>query len=254
MDRNANFMATHVTEVGFRVRSIHVVDDVEEEAVAAFREAIAKKPHFVLVTGGMGPGHDDNTRECVAKAVDLPLVLDEKGQEFLQNAYRRLVAHGVVRDAELNEQRLTMAMVPEGAICFENPIGTAPGVQLNVGSTMFFLLPGQPEELRRMFQSYVQPVLEAQGPDGYRVVSHIDYPGGDESAISRLLSDVARRHPGVHPRARLQGSTGEQEVRMKISLAAEGSDKDEVQKLLAEAEADLRARLGLEVGGLTAGE
>lgn len=250
LDRNANFMATHVTEAGYRVRTIQVLDDQEDEAIQAFERALELSPTFIFVTGGMGPGHDDITRQCVAAAAGVPLEVDETAKAQLKAAYRRLVARGLASDAEINDERLQMATVPQGSTCFENPIGTAPAVQFRARETTFFLMPGQPEELRRMFVSFVVPVLQADGPDGHRLSAQVEYPGGDESAISRMLSDLARRHPGVHPRARLQG-TNDQSMRMRITLSAEGADKDEVQSRLDAAAADLRARLGLEVGGPT---
>lgn len=245
LDRNAHFMASHVTRYGLRVRTIQVLDDVEAEVVAAFRHALSLEPDYVLVTGGMGPGLNDITRECAAKAADLPLVLDENAHQFLANSYRRMVAKGVVEDAELTEERLKMATIPKGATCYENLSGTAPAVSFEVGSTCLFLLPGQPEELRRLFSQYVQPRLEKDGPGGFREAVHIDYPGGDESLISRMLGDLGRRHSKVHSRARLQGT--EDDLTIRITLSVEGSDRALLHEQLEAASADLRARLGLEV-------
>lgn len=246
LDRNAHFMASHVTNAGLRVRTVQVLDDVEEEVVAAFRHALSLEPRYVLVTGGMGPGLTDITRECAAKAADLPLVVDDTAKQFLANSYRRLVAKGVVEDPELTEERLKMATIPQGAACYENLSGTAPAVSFDVGSTTMFLLPGQPEELRRLFTQYIQPRLEQDGPGGYREAVHIDYPGGDESLISRMLGDLGRRHPKVHSRARLQGT--EDDLTIRITLSVEGSERSALHDQLAAASADLRARLGLEVG------
>jgi molybdenum cofactor synthesis domain-containing protein len=246
LDRNAHFMASHVTKSGLRVRTIQVLDDIGEELVAAFRHAMALEPAYILVTGGMGPGLNDITRECAAKAADLPLVLDGTARQFLANSYRRLFAKGVVENADLTEDRLKMATIPSGAVCFENLSGTAPAVSFAVGKTTFFLLPGQPEELRRLFSQYVQPRLEKDGPGGYREAVHVDYPGGDESLISRMLGDLGRRHPKVHTRARLQGT--EDDLTIRITLSVEGTDRHELQEQLGAAAADLRARLGLEIG------
>lgn len=251
LDRNANFMASHLTEAGFRVRTIQVLDDIEAEAVASMQRAMELEPTLILITGGMGPGIDDITRECVAKAADVPLVLDAKAKEFLDASYKRLVARGVVRDSELTDERLKMATVPEGSECFENPIGTAPAVKFKAGGTTFFCLPGQPEELRRLFQACVTPVLEDLGPRGHRASAHIDYPGGDESMITRMLGDLKRRHSTIDTRARLHGADGD--LRMRITLTAEGADRDTVESALQAATADLRARLGLEVSNMPGG-
>lgn len=245
LDRNAHFMASHVTQAGFRVRTIQVLDDIEEEAVAAFRHALSLEPDYVLVTGGMGPGFNDITRQAAARAADLPLVLDETARSYLESSYRRLVAKGIVEEPDLNDERLVMATIPQGATCYENVTGTAPGLSFRARDATFFLLPGQPEELRRMFLEYVQPKLEEAGPGGYRESVHIDYPGGDESVISRMLSDLGRRHPQVGTRARLQGT--DDQVRIRITLTVEGTDRAYLRQELEAAVADLRARLGLEV-------
>lgn len=246
LDRNANFMAERLSGMGVRVVSIQVLDDVPEEMVAAFRRALEREPAYILTTGGMGPGHDDRTRECVAEATGLPLVLDERAREMLEKSYRRLFAKGLVEDPVLNEERLKMARVPKGSVCYENPIGTAPAVSLRVGKTTFFLLPGVPEEMQRMFQLYVAPALLAEGTGSYRKARHIEYPGSDESALSRMLADLVRRHPGVQAKARPHGSGTD--AGLRITLFGEHSDEKELDRLLGDAEADLRARLGLEVG------
>ena len=86
LDRNGNFMAKSVDSLAFRVQTIQVIDEVEQEMVEAFRYALAQKPAYIITTGGMGPGHDDLTRECVAKAANLPLILDDRAAEMLGRA------------------------------------------------------------------------------------------------------------------------------------------------------------------------
>lgn len=248
LDRNGTFMAKCFDKLAFRVQSIQVIDEVEHEMVAAFKTALAQKPAYVITTGGMGPGHDDLTRECVAKAANLPLVLDDRAAEMLAKSYKRLAARGIVEDAELHDDRLVMARVPEGSVCYENPVGTAPAVRLKVDETTFFLLPGVPEEMQRMFDLYVTPALAADGPGIIKKVSHLEWPGGDESALKRLLTDLSRRFPGIHTRARVAGTA--EAVSLRISLSGEHSDEDELDNLLGRAEADLRARLGLEITGV----
>src|SRR5262245_14382295 len=78
VDRNAAFIANRIDDLGYRVRTIQVVDRVEAEVVAAVTWALEQKPTFVLLTGGMGPQWDDNSRSCLAKATGLPLAEDPK--------------------------------------------------------------------------------------------------------------------------------------------------------------------------------
>ncbi len=244
LDRNANFMAGKLTDAGCRVLGIQVLDDHAEAMVPAFRAAIAQQPRYLLTTGGMGPGHDDNTRESVAEACGLPLARDEAAAGMLATAYRRLYAKGIVRNPDLNEDRLKMAMLPEGATALENPIGAGPAVSLEVGPTRLFMLPGVPQEMQRMFDLYVLPEISTASRGVHKLVRRIEYPGRDESALSRVLADLSRRYPGTHSRARLSGPDGGDGIR--ITLYGEHHDGAELEQKLERAEADLRARLGLE--------
>ena len=90
----------------------------------------------------------------------LELVRDDRAVDMLGKSYKRLAAKGIVESADLNEDRSSMADVPEGAICYENPIGTAPAVRLRIDETTFFLLPGVPEEMRELHEEYTAGKVE----------------------------------------------------------------------------------------------
>lgn len=245
VDRNAAFIANRIDDIGYRVRTIQVVDRVEAEVIAALKWALEQKPTFVLLTGGMGPNWDDSSRGCLAKAAGVPLVEDPKALEFVQASYRRLHAKGAIDDAEMNDTRRVMAMVPKGATVHENTVGTAPAVQLRIGATVVFLLPGVPAEMQRFFSAHVMPVMSAEGPDTVRGERQIDYHGHDESAISRVLSDLAKRHPQVSIRTGVQGIEGARTIR--LMLVAEQEDPVRLSEVLDGAERDLRDRLGIEL-------
>ena len=245
VDRNAAFIANRIDDIGYRVRTIQVCDRVEAEMVATMKWALGQKPTFVLVTGGMGPNWDDNTRACLGKAAGLELEENEQAREYVQNAYRRLFAKQVVSHPDLTDARLGMAMLPKGAIAYENTVGSAPAVQLDAGATTVFLLPGVPAEMQRFFTAHVMPAMAAAGPDTVRGERTVDYHGHDESSISRVLSDISERHPNISIRTRVQGTEMARTIR--IVLVAEQDDAVQLNDLLEQAEQDLRDRLGLEI-------
>lgn len=247
VDRNAAFIANRIDDIGYRVRTIQVVDRVEGEVTAALKWALEQKPTFVLLTGGMGPNWDDSSRGCLAKAAGLPMAEDPKALEYVRNSYRRLHAKGAVDDEELTDSRRGMAAVPRGAVCHENLVGTAPAVQLRVGTTTVFLLPGVPAEMQRFFTMHVMPVMSAEGPNTVRGERQVDYHGHDESVISKALSDLTRKHPMVSIRTRVQGVEGARTIRLNI--VAEQEDPVALADLLDKAEQDLRDKLGIEIGG-----
>jgi molybdopterin-biosynthesis enzyme MoeA-like protein len=246
VDRNAAFIANRIDDIGYRVRTIQVVDRVEAEVTAALKWALEQKPTFVLLTGGMGPNWDDSSRGCLARAAGLPLAEDPTALEHVRSSYRRLHAKGAVDDEAMTEERRGMAMVPKGATCHENLVGTAPAVQLRVGSTTVFLLPGVPAEMQRFFTLHVMPVMSAEGPNTVRGERQVDYHGRDESVISKALAELARKHPQVSIRTRVQGVEGARTIR--LNLVAEQEDPVQLADLLDKAEQDLRDRLGIELG------
>jgi molybdopterin-biosynthesis enzyme MoeA-like protein len=245
VDRNAAFIANRIDDIGYRVRTIQVVDRVESEVTAAIKWALDQKPAFVLLTGGMGPNWDDSSRGCLARAAGVPLEENAKAVEYVQTSYRRMHAKGLVDDDELTDARRGMATVPKGAICHENTVGTAPAVQLRVGGTVVFLLPGVPAEMQRFFTMHVLPVMSAEGPNTVRGERQVDYHGHDESAISHALSELARRHPLVSIRTRVQGIEGARTIR--LMLVSEQEDPVVLAEVLDRAEQDLRDRLGIEL-------
>ena len=210
VDRNAAFIANRIDDIGYRVRTIQVVDRVEAEVTAAIKWALEQKPTFVLLTGGMGPNWDDSSRACLGRAAGLPLAEDPKALEHVRSSYRRLHAKGAVDDETMTDERRGMAMVPSGAVCHENLVGTAPAVQLRVGPTTVFLLPGVPAEMQRFFTLHVMPVMSAEGPNTVRGERQVDYHGHDESVISKALVELTRKHPLVSIRTRVQGEPGSQ--------------------------------------------
>ncbi len=246
LDRNANFMAHKLSEAGARVLGIQVVDPAEETMIEAFQTVLKRSPRYVFTTGGMGPGHDDTTRACVAKAAGSPLQADQQAADMVAKSYRRLYAKGIVDCPDLNEDRLRMAQVPSGATCYENPIGTAPAVRVRVRDSVFFLLPGVPEELQRMFNLYVLPALSSEGSTSHKRSRHIEFPGRDESALSRVLADLSRRYPELHSKARVQ--TAGEGAGIRITISGDDADEQALEKMLDRAEADARSRLGLEIG------
>ncbi|MCA8976420.1 MAG: competence/damage-inducible protein A [Planctomycetes bacterium] len=245
VDRNAAFMASRLADIGYRVRTIEVIDRVRGEMVAAMKWAVDQQPTFVIQTGGMGPHWDDDARNALAEAVNLPLSENDEAVGFVENSYRRLHARDLLDDPTLNDSRRGMAMVPQGSVCFENTVGTAPAVMLRLQDTTVFLLPGVPAEMQRFFTVNVMPVVAAEGPDTVRGERHVDYYGHNEAPINSAINDIARKHPEVSLRMRVQG--GDLNTRRRIMLVSEHEDPVALNDLLDQAEQDLRERLGLEL-------
>src|SRR6185312_17280961 len=136
-DANLSWLAEHLNTIGIRVLEARVVADVPDAITAAVNETRSRSD-YVFTTGGIGPTHDDITSECVARAFGAKLVLNEEARARLQRHYP---------PGGLNEARLRMAHVPEGASLIDNPISAAPGFR--IGNV--HVMAGVPAIMRAMF-------------------------------------------------------------------------------------------------------
>src|ERR1700694_3250592 len=121
-DKNIGHIADHLTAIGIQMKEVRVVADEEPEIVDALN-ALRKRYDYVFTTGGIGPTHDDITADAVAKAFNVPIDHDPRAVAILKE---RLGARGI----ELNEARLRMARLPEGAEIVENKGFGAAGLMM----------------------------------------------------------------------------------------------------------------------------
>jgi len=142
-DKNLSWLAGRLNEVGIRMRHARVIPDVEEIIVATINEVRAQYD-YVFTSGGIGPTHDDITSACIAKAFGVPFGRNAEAE-------RRLHAYYNSNNMELNEARLRMADIPEGATLIDNPVSTAPGfIMENV-----YVLAGVPRIMQAMMDGII---------------------------------------------------------------------------------------------------
>ncbi len=150
-DANLHYLAGELTRVGIDLTEARVVPDRTGAIVAAVNALRAGHDH-VFTSGGIGPTHDDITSDAIALAFGVPISVREDARAILQAHYDR---SGIV----LNEARLRMARVPDGARLIDNPVSAAPGFTLgNV-----HVMAGVPDIFRAMVAS-VLPTLTGGRP------------------------------------------------------------------------------------------
>jgi molybdenum cofactor synthesis domain-containing protein len=211
-DANLQFLGLELAKLGIKLAAARVVRDEPEMIVAELNECRAKYT-YVFTTGGIGPTHDDITGECVARAFGVPLKLDENAVERLRRGR-----------AELNEARLKMARVPEGATLIDNPVSHAPGFR--IGNV--FVYAGIPAIMRAMFAASVPMLMR-----GAEIVSASIDVYAREGDLAAPLEQIARAHPAVeigsYPFAR--------EGRFGATLVVRGTDSATVERVLGEVRA-----------------
>ncbi|MEM7470666.1 MAG: molybdopterin-binding protein [Pseudomonadota bacterium] len=150
-DANMHHLACQLTEAGIDLQEVRVVADVHDRIVAAV-QALSAGYDYVFTSGGIGPTHDDITADAIGAAFGADV-------DVREDARALLAAHYAKTGSELNEARLRMARIPDGADLIDNPVSTAPGFKLeNV-----HVMAGVPSIFNAMVQS-VLPTLTGGAP------------------------------------------------------------------------------------------
>jgi molybdenum cofactor synthesis domain-containing protein len=126
VNTNASWMGKRATSLGVAVKRITVVADDIEEMAAAFREVLARKPQFMITTGGLGPTFDDKTFEGVAKALNRNLAVNQEALGMVEAKYAEYAKTRNIPEGELTPARVKMATLPEGTVPLVNPCGNCP--------------------------------------------------------------------------------------------------------------------------------
>ena len=186
LDSNSNHLAKKLTEVGIDMREVRVVGDEPSEIVAAVN-ALRKRFDYVFTSGGIGPTHDDITADCIAEAFGVGISVREDARAILATNYKN-------PDVELNEARLRMARIPDGANLIDNPVSKAPGFRLgNV-----HVMAGVPTIFHAMVES-VLPTLTG-GEPLLSVTVRIEAPEGEIAArLTQLTKDYPSLSFGSYP-------------------------------------------------------
>jgi len=178
-DKNIGYIAEYLTVAGIDLREVRVVPDVEEEIVGAVN-ALRARYTYLFTTGGIGPTHDDITADSVAKAFGVPIDVDQRAVDMLLQRMKR---------EDLNEARLRMCRIPEGASLVENPISRAPGFR--IGNVI--VMAGVPAIMQAMLDNVVPGLVK-----GTPVTAEaIDASGVPEGLYAAGLKAIAERHPGL---------------------------------------------------------
>jgi nicotinamide-nucleotide amidase len=195
-DRNGPFYMQQALALGLQPSRILVVGDDPDELRAALRTGA--EADLCLVSGGLGPTHDDRTVELVAEVAGVPLRVDPELERQIETI-SRTIAERLGRPYHDFASGVTkQATVPEGAIVL-GVAGTAPGLVLATEACVFVVLPGPPGELRRLWpraveSAPVQAVLARTTAPSRRVLR---FYGASESAVARALAEAGGDGDGV---------------------------------------------------------
>ena len=195
-DLNGPFLAGELLRLGLEPARIEIVGDREDELTDALREGF--RADLCVVSGGLGPTHDDRTVELVARAAGVGLRLDDGLHDEIAGISRRFAERLGRPYIDFEAGVRKQATIPDGALSL-GLAGTAPGLVLTVGACVVVVLPGPPAELRRLWGEAVEAepvrrVLERGRPPDLRLLRFF---GTSESAVAKALADAGGDGDGV---------------------------------------------------------
>lgn len=197
-DIHVFFLSRQLTRLGFCVEYAAMARDQPANIATLLHMLLESKPDILVCTGGLGPTDDDLTLSALAQALGLPLEFNVAAFAQMETHYARLWAQHYLAEKDPPEVARKMAILPQGAQPLANPLGTAPGVQLQYGPTLIYVLPGVPAELEAIFFDVITPELRSRFEVGVWVEGALLIHCDDEAKIAPVLHAVTQRHPAVY--------------------------------------------------------
>jgi nicotinamide-nucleotide amidase len=232
-DRNGPFLASEAIRLGLEPERITIVGDRPEDLARALAEGL--EADLCLISGGLGPTHDDRTVEMVARVAGRELVVDEALEREIE-AVSRMIAERLRRPyTDFTTGVRKQATLPEGGVSL-GLAGTAPGIVLEANGSVIVVLPGPPRELRRLWPraletESVRRVLQ-RAPARERIV--LRFFGTPESAVAQALAEAGGDGDGV------EATICAREFEIHVGLVVEPGAEERARRLAG----SLRGALG----------
>jgi nicotinamide-nucleotide amidase len=207
INSNQAEIAAALNSVGVFADRMSTVGDSMQDILDAFARAL-ETHDVVTVTGGLGPTHDDITRQAVCTFFDTDLIRDEQTLAHVRLLFSR-------RNLKILTRNEDQALVPRGCTVIHNLHGTAPGFLFERSGKAFFVMPGVPFEMRGMIENFILPYFRKRNPG--QVIFHrtILTTGIAESFLAEKIGNVETMLGSSATLAFLPSPMG---VRLRISV------------------------------------
>ncbi|MBT4921736.1 MAG: competence/damage-inducible protein A [Rickettsiales bacterium] len=210
-DKNINFLTTKLTEIGVNVKEVAIIEDDEKKIIETVHR-LKDNYDYIFTSGGIGPTHDDITSASIAKALGVKLISDPRAVKILEDHYS---------GQELNEARLKMAIIPEGATLLNNPVSSAPGFKIQ----NIFVYAGVPVIMQAMLEASME-YLEGGSKKLSRTVEIFLTESVIATEMSRIQDKYKDIEIGSYPFAR--------DNRLGTAVVFRSINQDSIDLALAE--------------------
>jgi len=183
VDTNSSWLGEQLAAAGIDSLFQVKVGDNLARIVATLRSTL-EQADAIIICGGLGPTHDDITREAIAEIMGVELEMNDEVALVIEQLFTS-------RGRRMPQNNLRQAMVPKGAKIIEQRRGTAPGLICPVGEKVMYAVPGVPFELYEMFERAILPDLLARSGEASVIKSRVLRTWGDsESGLNERLVGV----------------------------------------------------------------
>ena len=235
VDTNSSWLGEQLAAAGIDSLFQVKVGDNLGRIVSTLRSTL-EQTDAVIICGGLGPTHDDITREAIAEIMGVELEMNDEVALVIEQMF-------TARNRRMPENNLRQAMVPRGAKIIEQRRGTAPGLICPVGDKVMYAVPGVPFELYEMFERAILPDLLTRSGEASVIKSRVLRTWGDsESGLNeRLVGVISELEKVGNPTLAFLASGWEG---IKVRLTARAATSEQVSQVLATWEARVRSVVG----------
>ena len=225
VDTNSSWIGEQLAANGIDSLLQVKVGDNHQRIVDVVRSAL-READAVIMCGGLGPTHDDLTREAIAEVMGVELVMHDDIAQVIRNIFES-------RGRRMADNNLQQAMVPVGATVIHQTRGTAPGLMCPVGDKVIYAVPGVPHEMQDMMERAILPNLRARSGDTSVIASRVIRTWGEsESGLNERLNPIIAQLEEVgNPTLAFLASGWEG---IKVRLTAKGADSQQAHAVLDE--------------------
>lgn len=220
INTNAAWIGQFMYAEGFEIERIVTLPDQYSLLKKQFTQSL-KESDFTIVTGGLGPTHDDITKKVVADLFSSELITDENVLEHIKKIFRK-------RDFKFSRSNADQALVPHNCTVLFNKKGTAPGLWFEENERVFVVLPGVPHEMKFLMENEVTPRLGNAFPGrSSKLIQYFHTSGVPESTLSdEVIGDLAEYLNNGLEVAYLPGMDG---VKIRVSYKGDNLSEAEAQ-------------------------
>jgi len=238
LNTNAAYIGEQLFEINIPVQKTSVVGDDNNFILDELKLA-SETTDLILITGGLGPTHDDVTRKSIVDFFHTELVENKEVLEDVKALFEK-------RKRKVTNVNIDQARVPKIAEVIRNQLGTAPGLWIKRDDKIYVVMPGVPYEMQAMMESTVIPKLKEGVGDGQKIMMKkmLLTTGIPESTLYERLGNIDELLQGAKL-AFLPNQFG-----VKLRLSVEGEDEKELKNKITEVEQRIRSKAGRFIYGV----